>query len=305
LELARDVVRVVGPDAERYLQGQLSQDVVSLAVGGCAWSLVLQPQGKLDAFLRVYRFAPDEFLLDTDAGVGGVLVARLLRFRLRTKAEIVPVDWRVVAVRGTSAPAPASCPDGTAVVVPFEWNALRGYDLIGPSPSVPKGATAVDLAAYEIVRIEAGFPRHGAELDERIIPAEAGLVGAAVSFTKGCYTGQELVARIDSRGNNVPRRLCGLVLAGPVEPDALLYPLPGAQDGPGAEPRKEVGRLTSVACSPGLGWVGLGFVARSVGLGQTLSAGAGENAVPAQVRPLPLVATVPSGGTVPSDTPAP
>src|SRR5271157_4775990 len=90
---------------------------------------------------------------------------------------------------------------------------------------MPFGATPVDAAAYEAVRVEAGFPRHGDELDERTIPAEAGLVEASVSFTKGCYTGQELVARIDSRGSNVPRRLRGLLLSGPAEAGARLVDL--------------------------------------------------------------------------------
>ena len=100
----RDVVRVSGPDAERYLQGQLSQDVAALAPGAWAWALVLAPQGKLDAFVRVYRAGADEFILDTDAGTGPPLVARLLRFRLRTKAEVEQLEWRVVAVRGEAVP---------------------------------------------------------------------------------------------------------------------------------------------------------------------------------------------------------
>ena len=217
LEIERDVVRVSGPDAERYLQGQLSQDIAALAPGAWAWALVLAPQGKLDAFVRVLRAATEEFVLDTDAGVGPALVARLLRFRLRTKAEIEQLEWRVVAVRGPAAsgaapPGPPAAPGG-AVAVPFQWGGLTGYDLLGAHPVAPEGAVPVGQDAYEAARIEAGFPKHGAELDERTIPAEAGLVEAAVSFTKGCYTGQELVARIDSRGSNVPRHLRGLLLS--------------------------------------------------------------------------------------------
>jgi len=213
LEIERDVVRVSGPDAERYLQGQLSQDVAALAPGAWAWALVLAPQGKLDAFVRVFRAATDEFVLDTDAGVGPALVARLLRFRLRTKADVEQLEWRVMAVRGPLAPAPGpaapgpvvpatlapaaslgapAAPGAGAVAVPFRWRGLTGYDLLGAHPVAPEGAVAVGQDAYEAARIEAGFPKHGAELDERTIPAEAGLVEASVSFTKGCYTGQEL-----------------------------------------------------------------------------------------------------------------
>ncbi len=298
-------MRVSGPDAEGYLQGQLSQDVAALAPGAWAWALVLSPQGKLDAFVRVLRNSADEFVLDTDAGTGPPLVARLARFRLRTKAEVGQLGWRAVAVRGPDAVSlgPSVAPAGDVVAVPFQWGGLVGYDLLGADPVAPAGAVAVTPDDYEAARIEAGFPRHGAELDERTIPAEAGLVEAAVSFTKGCYTGQELVARIDSRGSNVPRHLRGLLLSGPAAPGEPLYRLspagqggaPGetgagegaGQAGPG--PVKEAGRLTSVALSPERGWVALGYLGRAVTAGETLVVGApGPGAVYALVRVLPL-----------------
>ncbi len=310
LRLERDVVRVCGPDAQSYLQGQTSQDVAKLGDGDWAWALVLQPQGKLDAFVRVSRRGADEFLLDSDAGMGPALVARLGRFKLRTKVDIDQLGWQVVAVRGTGRrgtgrPEPPAAPNESGALggaataagafewaVPFEWGGLGGYDLFGPSVTMPLGATPVDAAAYEAVRVEAGFPRHGDELDDRTIPAEAGLVEASVSFTKGCYTGQELVARIDSRGSNVPRRLRGLLLSGPAEGGARLVDLAGA-GGPVAPggAGKEVGRLTSVARSPRLGWVALGYVGRSVELGATLAvkdAGAEGGDVQARVQLLPL-----------------
>ena len=312
--LARDVVRVSGPDAERYLQGQLSQDVAALALGGWAWALALSPQGKLDAFVRVYRAAAGEFILDTDAGMGPALVARLLRFRLRTKADVEQLEWRVVAVRGPGAASAASATSAAsaasateALRVPFRWDGLSGYDLLGADlggPFAPDGAVVVGEDAYEAARIEAGFPKHGAELDERTIPAEAGLVEASVSFTKGCYTGQELVARIDSRGSNVPRHLRGLRLSGPAAPGELLYRWPSTGlAGPGDEGRsgagspegKEVGRLTSVARSPARGWVALGYVGRAVVPGDTLAVvaaggpgGPGAGTVHALVGNLPL-----------------
>ena len=120
------------PDAEGYLQGQTSQDIAALAPGGSAWALVLQPQGKLDVFVRVSKVALDEFLLDADAGMGAALVARLSRFKLRTKVEIEPLAWRVVAVRGPGASrGPATPGTGAAVAARFEWGGLSGYDLLG------------------------------------------------------------------------------------------------------------------------------------------------------------------------------
>jgi folate-binding Fe-S cluster repair protein YgfZ len=103
-DLARDVVRVSGPEALAYLQGQLSQDVVALPAGGSALSLLLEPTGKLGLLLRVTRVADDDLLLDTTAGWGDRLTARLQRFRLRTRADIEPVaDRRCIAVRGPRA----------------------------------------------------------------------------------------------------------------------------------------------------------------------------------------------------------
>src|SRR5438309_9279067 len=95
----RDVLRVSGPDAESFLQGQLSQDVAAIGIGDAAWALLLQPQGKVDAFVRVTRMAGDEFVLDTDAGWGDPVTKRLERFKLRTKAEIDALDWKCLAVR--------------------------------------------------------------------------------------------------------------------------------------------------------------------------------------------------------------
>ena len=285
-EWQRDAVRVAGPEAERYLQGQLSQDVAVLGELAWAWSLVLRPEGRLVALVRVQRRGPQEFLLDTDAGVGPALVERLLMFKLRTRADVEALPLPVVSVRGRDVGSGSPGAGDATVTVPFRWDGLAGYDLFGPvggpAPEVPTGTVAATPEAYEAARIEAGFPRHGAELDERTIPAEAGLVSVAVSFTKGCYTGQELVARIDARGSNVPRRLYGLLLSGPAQPGANLYEVPGAE--------KASGSLTSVAWSPRSGWVGLGYVKRGVEPGLTVYVEAGGGVEECQVRELPIYA---------------
>jgi tRNA-modifying protein YgfZ len=258
--LERGVVAVSGPEAESYLQGQLSQDVDGLAPGHAAWSLLLAPAGRVDALLRVTR-QEDGFLLDTDAGWGEAVADRLNRFKLRTKVNIEPLAWRAVAVRGPLAGERTAADAGAEVSVPAAWGeftggspgGVDGVDLLGPSPRVPTGTTELDADVYEALRIEAGVPTMGAELTEKTIPAEAGVVRAAVSFTKGCFTGQELVARIDSRGGNVPRHLRGLVFGGPVQTGTPLH-----------AGGKEVGWVTSAARSPGRGWIGLGYAARSV-----------------------------------------
>src|SRR5437868_576141 len=188
----RDVVRVVGPEAVSYLQGQLSQDVEALTAGRSAESLLLSPQGKIDALVRVTRTADDELLIDVDGGYGEAVVSRLRRFKLRTKVEIGVLAWRCLSLRG---PRVADLALGAGLALSADWPGLPGADLVGEEPTLPDGARLCDTAAWDAVRVEAGVPRMGAELTERTIPAEAGVVDRTVSFTKGCYTGQELVAR--------------------------------------------------------------------------------------------------------------
>ena len=205
----RDVVTVEGPDAATYLQGQLSQDVETLSVGDSAWTFALQPQGKVDAWFRLTRVGDEAFRADVDAGHGEALLARLQRFLLRTQADLTLTTEPMVAVRGTP---------GVAGAVPGldpAWPGIDGVDLLG-TDQLPEGVAPGTVEALERLRIRAGVPAMGAELTERTIPAEAGVVERSVSFTKGCFTGQELVARIDSRGGNVPRHLRLVEAEGPL-----------------------------------------------------------------------------------------
>jgi len=213
----RDVLTVSGPDAVTWLQGQLSQDVAALSPGEVAWTFILAPQGKVDGWGRVARTADDTLRIDVDAGAGDAWSARLQRFKLRTKADVeLATDVATVAVRGA---LPATVPERA---LPAGWPGTDGVDILDGGDDVvvalvADGATEIDEAALDALRIRAGAPRWGAELDADTIPATVGqwAIDAAVSFTKGCFTGQELVARIDSRGGNVPRRLAGLVVDGP------------------------------------------------------------------------------------------
>jgi len=299
----RDGVLVAGPGAWDWLQGQVSQDLTSLSPavspppGGdsapSVETLVLSPQGKIDAYCRLTVVGPEHFLLDVRAGFGERLEERLRRFKLRVKADLEP--WpglTLVEVRGPATPPAADLVvwgGGEAVgVVDFAWDGLAGRDVIfGPGSAVPSPARSElpdqpgDDAAFEAARIEAGIPHLGTELTERTIPQEAGeLVARAVSFTKGCYTGQELVARIDARGSNTPRRLQGVVISPPASPDrgdALLV------DG------STIGEITSVAWSPGLAaYVALAYVKRGTQLPCQAAVVTSSGAVPGEVRPLPL-----------------
>ncbi|HVC14607.1 MAG TPA: hypothetical protein VND62_07080 [Acidimicrobiales bacterium] len=289
--LARDVLSVAGPDASAYLQGQLSQDLEPLAVGASAPALLLEPDGKLTALVRVTRTQDGAYVLDTDAGFGEVVAARLTKFKLRTKVDVDALDWPCLALRGSGV-EPAG---GTRAEPPYElavdWNGTRGTDLLGPGAEeqVPEDAVWCGVDAWEALRVEAGIPAMGAELDARTIAAEAHLVERTVSFTKGCYTGQELVARLDARGSRVPRRLCGLVAEGASAEEAAV--LAGSSLWtPGSE--KPVGRVTTAAWCPGLGALGaLCYLHRSVDVPAPLEWGpeGGEERVAAEARALPLV----------------
>jgi folate-binding protein YgfZ len=296
------VVAVRGPDAEEYLQGQLSQDVVALAVGATADSLLLEPDGKLCALLRVTRTDGQGFVLDVDAGYGDAVVARLRRFLLRAKVELETLDWRCLSLRGAGVDELAGglltvLAERGVLALPFEWNGWRGVDLLGPpdvvlgsdSDVLPDGIVACHADAVEACRIVSGVPAMGAELTAKTIPQEAGIVPQTVSFTKGCYTGQELVARLDARGSRVARRLCAVVpMAGALDPAALVGAELVGPDGTGR------GEVTSAAWCPAVGGpAGLAYAPRSLAVPgpvvlRTGSGGSEAGEVAAELRPLPL-----------------
>jgi folate-binding protein YgfZ len=256
--LDRDTVTASGPEAASFLQGQLSQDVEALGAEESAWSWVLSPQGKIDALVRVTHLSDEDWVIDTDRGWGEPLLQRLNRFKLRTKVEFAAVPWKVLGLRGPGSTGPAV--DGARVTV-TAWPGIEGVDAIGPHLSPPEGWQLIEGWDYESVRILSGMPKMGAELDDRTIPAETGIVPLTVSFTKGCYTGQELVARVDSRGSNVPRRLRLMRLSGPLPAGTELQ----AEGAP-------AGTVTSVAQEAGGGWVALGYTKRGVDVPASLVA---------------------------------
>ncbi len=296
--ITRDVVTVTGPDAGRYLQGQLSQEVVALPDGASTWSLILQPTGKVDAWLRVTRRNDEDYVLDVDEGFGDALVARLQRFLLRTKAEIS--EPRTIhgqgfrAAAGAAAPIEGADPGPLVLQAPVVGPGVVGPGVVGSDSLALDGSVVVGVApvatelagpeTMERYRIAHGVPAMGAELTTDTIPAEAGqwLIDASVSFTKGCYTGQELVARIDSRGGNVPRPVRLLVVQGEI-PVVV-----------GAEVRLDgdpVGTVTSSTppLSPGHPGLALAPLARAVEVGATVQVESVEGWVPAGVVEPPFV----------------
>ena len=212
--IARDLVVVEGPDATTFLQSLVSQDLDAVGVGTSAHSLLLQPQGKLLVDFYVVHVAPDTWWCVCEAGFGAELASGLNRFKIRVKVEVREEVVAALAIRGVQL-QPGVEPDVQLVAV--DWTGDLAFDAFGTEAAIVAfgagvDAPVVDADAYERARIVAGVARQGFDTDERTIPQEAGLELVAVSFTKGCFVGQELVCRIDARGH-VNRHLRRLRIA--------------------------------------------------------------------------------------------
>ena len=188
----REFVRVAGPDAADYLERMVSNEVANLAPGESREALLLTPKARVIAPLVVLRRADDDFLLLTEPDLGEVVRGQLLRTRFAAKCEIEPEEH-------------------TASFVLGEGDGIPTSDYGVPAREVLDVGAEGDAAELERMRIEAATPRFGREIDDRVLPAEAGLVERAVSFTKGCYPGQEPIARLHYRGQ-ANRRLAVLEL---------------------------------------------------------------------------------------------
>ena len=212
------LLTVTGPDAVTFLQGLISQDLTVLDAGHVARSFFLQPNGKLAALLWVGS-GVDEVLLFCDAGVAEALVTQLGRYRIRVAADVILDDRAVIEFWGPDTYDSFDVEAGEwrrtdeSIVFAAPLGGLGRVFTVGLEVSAP----AIGSLARTAVRVEAGEPIMGVDVDEKTIPQETGLVDASVSFEKGCYLGQELVARIDTRGH-VNRRLVGIQLTQSVVP---------------------------------------------------------------------------------------
>ncbi len=215
----RDLVEVAGKDSIGYLQGQLSQDIDSIDINGNAWTFVLAPTGRVESWFRAHRSGPDRFVLDVEVGHGAALVERLRRFLIRTDATVASVATSPMLSMRSAVPVaelvPAEADD--LVVALVSWPGIHGFDVIATQQRIAQIGIGLaretgsfdDNHSLEMLRVRNGVPQFGAEIEEGSLPAEAGraVLDASVSFTKGCYTGQELVARMNSRGGHAPKRL--------------------------------------------------------------------------------------------------
>jgi folate-binding protein YgfZ len=228
----REYVGVRGPDAASYLQAMVSNDVEALAIGGACEALLLTPRARVIAPLVVLRRRVDDFLLLTEPGLGDRVRTTLLRSRFAAKCEIEVEEHVSRIVLGVDEGIPTGDYGESAVELLDEDVELT-----------------VDDGELERLRIRAGTPRFGREIDDRVLPAETGLDARAVSFEKGCYPGQEPIARQHYRGR-VNRSLRVLEVDGAALPE---YDAELTWDG------KAVGRVTSAALD-GDNVVALGYV---------------------------------------------
>jgi tRNA-modifying protein YgfZ len=240
----RAFVRVRGSDAEEYLQRMVSNDVATLAPGESCDALLLTAKARVIAPMVVSRRGDGDFLLLTEPELGAALRNELMRFRFAAKVEIEPEEHDAYLLFDPEPPA------GALAVANDEYG-TRAWEILDAPP--PDDAVFLAEDDLEGLRIRAGVPRFGKEIDDRVLPAEAGLVERAVSFTKGCYPGQEPIARLHYRGH--PNRNLRRFL---VESDGLP-----ATDTPITYEGKDVGRLTSAARVEE-GVVALGYVRAEV-----------------------------------------
>jgi folate-binding protein YgfZ len=253
------LVVVSGPDATSFLQAIVSQDLDPVDHGETVASLLLHPQGKLDVAFRATKQGNggdggdggDVWWLDTPPDFGPHLAEGLARYKIRVKVEIEDrtAETGLASAVGASVWAIVDPPGATiaqTVLLSTDWGGTEGVDVVGPADDVRAWIEASGLRRgtaeeLEALRIEAGIPKLGVDVDDSTIPQEAHLEIDGVSFTKGCFIGQELVCRIDSRGH-VNRFLRRLSLPG------TTVPPPGAEL---ARDDKVIGSVTSATAVPG------------------------------------------------------
>jgi folate-binding protein YgfZ len=291
----RSKILVSGPDAAEYLQGQLTNDVEALGEGEGCYAALLDRKGHMQADMRVLRLAGGAGLwLDLEPEPAPAVLSHLRTYSIGREVEIEDVTetWAMLSLIGPRA-VELSGFEGLGPAHAQRTRPWEGIEVLGVATALgvdlivlaedadalhdlalASGVVEVGEEAVEILRIEAGTPRFGAEMNTETMPAEAGIVDAAVSFTKGCYIGQEPVARLHYKGRP-NRHLRGLELSARAEPGAELR-----------LGEKVVGKIGSSGVSPARGPIALAIVRREAEPGTELAVG--EAGVTARVVDLPF-----------------
>jgi folate-binding protein YgfZ len=279
---SRGKIELRGPDAAEYLQGQVTNDVEALAMGEGCYAALLDRKGHIEADMRVLCLHDEHLWLDCEETATAELSRHLNMYAIGREVEITDVSgqWAITSLIGPRAIEIGGF-DGLGPEYAQRFREWEGIEILGVATDlgadlltkaeegaelrrllVAAGAVEVSEAAAEILRVESGRPRFGAEMSTATMPAEAGIVERAVDFEKGCYIGQEPVARLHYRGKP-NRRLCGLRF--------------GAAAAEAGQPlllgEREVGTVGSACLSPALGAIGLAVVRREAEPGAALRVG--------------------------------
>jgi tRNA-modifying protein YgfZ len=266
---------LTGSDVADFLQGQVSNDVEALAPGTGLYATLLTAKGKIRCDMRILR-GEDWFLLDSEPQALPVLehMVRVYSIGRDVKASRDERGlWSIIGPAARDAldnPPPAAEHAHTEGDLGVYVATDTGVDVIGERPELPEAGPEV----AEIIRIESGRPRLGFDLGDDVIPQEAGINERAISFTKGCYVGQETVARLFYKGKP-NRHLRGLRLSEPAERGAVIH----GHD-------RELGRISSICVSPTFGPIALALVRREAEPGDEVQVG--DAGAVAQVVELPF-----------------
>jgi tRNA-modifying protein YgfZ len=286
LKRERRRIAVIGAEAADYLEGQVTNEVEALEVGAGCYAALLDRKGRMQGDMRVLRLADADFLIETESVAGDAVLRHLQMYKVGREVAVEEVTDRArtlsligPAAREAAGTGPLSPEHAHRAhsVAGAEARAIAtdlGIDLIVPIDGIDavrgelarSGAEEVSEAAVEIVRVEAGRPRFGAEMTGSTIPEEAGINDRAVSFTKGCYIGQETVARLHYKGKP-NRHLRGLRLAGPA-----------AAGDPVLLGDRELGAIGTAVLSPAHGPIALAILRREAEPGATVTVGDGVEA---------------------------
>jgi folate-binding protein YgfZ len=302
-------IAVAGRDRASYLQGLLTNDIAALRPGTGCYAAWLTPQGRMTTDMHVFE-SGDMILLDVPAAVREPVLQRLDQFIFSEDVQLSDLTDALseIGVHGPSAPvvversltaaaglaawaqyanARAAFADAPVVVARVDRFGVPGYTLFvepGRAGDLAAaleraGATRVGSEAVEAARVEAGYPLFGVDMDEETIPLEAGIEPRAISMSKGCYVGQEVIVRVLHRGHGrVVKRLMGLRLREAARAGARIHAA-----------GREIGAVTSAAVSPRLGPIALGYVHRdATAPGTQVDVESGAAVQPAEVSALPF-----------------
>ena len=285
---------VSGSEAAEFLQGQVTNDVEELATGSGCYAALLDRKGHMQSDMRILKTGETEFWIDAEGDAGPRVLKHFSMYKIGREVEVAAADRTILSLIGPGSNEVAGLAPGseyssvTGTFAGVETLVVAtdlGLDLIVPDDAAEaltndlesRRAIPVSEEAAEILRVETGRPRFGRDMTEASMPAEAGIVEAAVNFTKGCYIGQEPVARLHYKGRP-NRHLRGLRFSGPVEAGSPVH-----------LGERELGSIGTAVLSPASGQIGMDILRKEAEPGSTVMVSSGGTEIEAEVVDLPFL----------------